>query len=65
MKAFFEVIALVACILAALYFDLVICGVAYPEKIEICSAYSWPLVGTAAKAKALEINNQLTTAKRP
>lgn len=51
MKTFFEIVVLAGCLLAAFYFNLVLCGIVHPEKLEICSAYSWPVVGTAAKAQ--------------
>ena len=64
MKNILTVITLLALLLLAFYLDLVICGVAYPDKMEHCCSYSIPVIGTCAKAKAEQILAQIENERR-
>lgn len=59
MKITFAILTFIALLLLALHLDLLICGVMYPSKMDIISSYRIPIVGTCAKAKALQILAQL------
>ena len=56
MKTLLTITTFLALLLLGLYFDLVICGIAYPEKMDIICTYRIPVIGTTAKALALKAN---------